>query len=330
MATMRATRMIDVGQMICEEIAVPAIADGQVLIESEMASICGSDLHVVMMGAGLNHSFPCPHGYPGHEGIGRIVESKVPGLEEGQHVLTFPNPVVGECFNEFQRVGGSYCVPLPECDLPRSHLLMAQQLGTVIYAMRQHPRDVTGETVAVMGQGSAGLFWTYLLKRAGAAQVVVSDLSDTRLAVAAAYGADVCVHAREDDMHSAVGDLTGGNGVDYLVEAVGRSETFRESVDHVRMDGEIMWFGLPSVDADIDMRFYKFFRKRLQAASTYGAQDEPDASSFREALDLIATGAIDVGPLLSHIFPVEKIDEAMHLAHEPHDAQALKVSIEFT
>ena len=56
MTTMRATRMVDVGQMICEEIAIPDISDGQVLIESEMASICGSDLHVVMMGAGLNLS----------------------------------------------------------------------------------------------------------------------------------------------------------------------------------------------------------------------------------------------------------------------------------
>jgi threonine dehydrogenase-like Zn-dependent dehydrogenase len=91
-----------------------------------------------------------------------------------------------------------------------------------------------------------------------------------------------------------------------------------------------MWFGLPSVDADIEMRFHKFFRKRLHAASTYGAQDEDGASSFREALRLIATGEIDVSPLLSHVFPVEEIDEAMHLAHEPHDAKALKVSIEFS
>ena len=327
---MRATRMVDVGQMICEEIEIPDISDSQVLIKSEMASICGSDLHVVMMGAGLNHAFPCPHGYPGHEGIGQIVESKVSGLDEGQHVLTFPNPPVGECFNEYQRVGANYCVPLPDCDLPRSHLLMAQQLGTVIYAMKQHPRDVAGETVAVMGQGSAGLFWTYLLKRAGAAQVIVSDLSDTRLAVASSYGADVCVNAGNNDLSSAVRDLTTGKGVDYLVEAVGRPETFRESVDHVRMDGQIMWFGLPSVDSDIEMRFHKFFRKRLSAASTYGAQDETDAVSFREALNLIASGAIDVAPLLSHIFPVEKIDEAMHLAHEPHEDQALKVSIEFS
>ena len=327
---MRATRMVDVGQMICEEIEIPDISDSQVLIKSEMASICGSDLHVVMIGAGLNHAFPCPHGYPGHEGIGQIVESKVSGLDEGQHVLTFPNPPVGECFNEYQRVGANYCVPLPDCDLPRSHLLMAQQLGTVIYAMKKHPRDVAGETGAVMGQGAAGVFGTYLLKRAGAAQVIVSDLSDTRLAVASSYGADVCVNAGNNDLSSAVRDLTTGKGVDYLVEAVGRPETFRESVDHVRMDGQIMWFGLPSGDSDIEMRFHKCFRKRLSAASTYGAQDETDAVSFREALDLIASGAIDVAPLLSHIFPVEKIDEAMHLAHEPHEDQALKVSIEFS
>ncbi|MBK00947.1 MAG: hypothetical protein CL464_00620 [Acidimicrobiaceae bacterium] len=330
MEKMRATRMIDVGQMVCEEIDIPPVVDGQVLIESEMASICGSDLHVVMMGAGLSHNFPCPHGYPGHEGIGRIVESKAAGLEEGQHVLTFPNPVVGECFNEYQRVGASYCVPLPDCNLPRAHLLMAQQLGTVIYAMRQCPRDVVGETVAVMGQGSAGLFWTYLLKRAGAAQIIVSDLSDARLSVSTQYGADVCVNAQNDSMQTVVGDLTSGTGVDYLVEAVGRAETFRESVDHVRLDGEIMWFGLPSVDADIDMRFNKFFRKRLHAMSTYGAQDEEGAISFREALRLISTGEIDVSPLLSHVFPVEEIDDAMNLAHEPHEAQALKVSIEFS
>jgi len=84
------------------------------------------------------------------------------------------------------------------------------------------------------------------------------------------------------------------------------------------------------VDADIDMRFNKFFRKRLHAMSTYGAQDEEGAISFREALRLISNGEIDVSPLLSHVFPVEEINEAMHLAHEPHDALALKVSIEFS
>ena len=206
-----------------------ASVNHDVIIRSEMASICGSDLHMVMMGAGLAHRPPCPHGFPGHEGIGMVVESNAPGLREGTHVLTFPNPPVGECFNTYQRVNSSYCVPLPVGDTPRSHLLMGQQLGTVIYAMRQHPRDVTGETVMVMGQGSAGLFFTYLLKRAGAARVIVSDLSQARLAVAAAYGADECLNATElgnAGIIEAVNDMTDGRGADYVVEAVGRAETF--------------------------------------------------------------------------------------------------------
>ncbi len=329
MEMMRAARMVEVGRMECEEIEIPPLADGQVMLKSEMASICGSDLHVVMMGAGVLFPAPCPHGYPSHEGIGQIVESRVPGLEVGTHVLSFPNPPVGECFNEYQRVGGSYVTPLPPSALPNSHLLMGQQLGTVIYARRQHFRDVHGETVVVVGQGSAGLFWTYLLKREGAERVIVSDLSDARLEVSRRYGADVCVNASRDSLYEVVQDLTRGQGADYVVEAVGRSETFLDSVNLVRMDGQIMWFGLPSTDNDIQFRFDKFFRKRLSAASTYGAQEEADAVSFREALRLIANGEIDVAPLLSHVFSVEDINTAMHTAHEPHEVGALKVSIDF-
>ena len=321
--------MVDVGRMECEEIEIPPLHDGQVMVRSEMASICGSDLHVVMMGAGVGFPMPCPHGYPGHEGIGEIVESRVLGLDVGTNVLTFPNPPVGECFNEYQRVGATYCTPLPVTELPNSHLLMGQQLGTVIFARRKHFRDVHGETVVVMGQGSAGLFWTYLLKREGAERVIVADLSDARLAVARSYGADVCVNATTDSLYETVQDLTGGRGADYVVEAVGRSDTFLDSVNMVRLDGELMWFGLPSVDGRIPMRFDKFFRKRLKAASTYGAQDEGDAVSFRDALRLIATGQIDVSPLLSHVYSVADVGDAMRMAHEPHEAGALKVSINF-
>ncbi len=350
---MKAGRMVDIGRMECEEIPVPTLTvvaseaapsprlgaalsfasvNFDVLIRSEMASICGSDLHMVMMGAGLAHRPPCPHGFPGHEGIGVVVESRAPALPEGTHVLAFPNPPAGECFNAYQRVNSGYCLPLPDCDKPRPHLLMAQQLGTVIYAMRQRPRDVNGETVVVMGQGSAGLFFTYLLKRAGAQRVIVSDLSPTRLAVAESYGADECLNAAElgnAGVIEAVHDMTDGVGADYVIEAVGRSDTFMDSVELARLDGEVLWFGLPSTDDNIHMRFQKFFRKRLAGSSTYGAQDEPDALSFRQALTLIASGEIDVSPLLSHAYDVSYIGDAFRLAHEPHDAGALKVSVTF-
>jgi L-iditol 2-dehydrogenase len=294
-----------------------------------MCSICGSDLHVVMMGTGIDHPLPCPHGYPGHEGIGIVVQSRSPKLAEGIRDLTCPNPYNGQCFQAYQRIKPEYCVPLPESDLPGAQLMMAQQLGTVIYAMNVKPRSLVGKTVVVIGQGSAGLFWTYLCKRAGAERVIVSDLSPTRLAVAAAYGADICINAGTDDLTTAVNDATSGAGAEFVVEAVGRSETFLQSVDLAKSDGELMWFGLPGVNENIPIDFDKFFRKRLRANSQYGAQNEPGTSSFREALRLIANKQIDVAPLVSHILSIEDIDKGMHLAHEPAGSDVLKVSLTF-
>jgi L-iditol 2-dehydrogenase len=325
---MRAGQMVGVNDMRCVETAIPEIGDGQILVKTTMASICGSDLHVVCHGAGVNHSLPCPHGYPGHEGIGEVVASNHDGVGVGTRVLCFPFAAASEGFSEYQRMDGKYVLPLPESAVPEEQLLMAQQLGTVIFAARQRPVDVVGRTVMVLGQGSAGLFWTYWLKRSGAARVIAADLSDTRLAVSSQFGADVTINAGEVDLQEAVRELT-GEGPDYLIEAVGRRETLFQSIELVRPGGDLMWFGLPDTDDSVQISFAKFFRKRLAASSTFGAQDEGDAVSFQTALDLISGGHIDTSPLLSHIYPIEEIGKAFDVANDPVPDGALKVSVVF-
>ena len=119
---MRAARLVEIGRMDCEEIEMGPLEPGNVRVQTEMASICGSDLHRVMMGALMDHKLPCPHGYPGHEGIGLVVESQSEQLQEGTHVLTFPNTTRCEGFNEYQRIDAKYCLPLPESDVSRPDL----------------------------------------------------------------------------------------------------------------------------------------------------------------------------------------------------------------
>lgn len=320
--------MVGINDMRCVEAPIPSIENDRILIKTEMASICGSDLHVVCHGAGIRYDLPCKHGYPGHEGIGEIVESRYDGVEVGTKVLCFPNAAFSEGFSEYQTMHGRYVLPLPDCDIPREQLLMAQQLGTIIFAARQRPVDVVGKTVLVMGQGSAGLFWTYWLKRNGAARVISADYSDARLAVSEQYGADVTVNVGETELEEVINELT-DDGADFIVEAVGRRETLFQSIDLVRPDGDLLWFGLPDTDDSVQISFAKFFRKRLSASSTYGAQDEGDAVSFQTALDLIAGGQIDVSPLLSHIYPVEEIQTAFQVANDPVPDGALKVSVSF-
>ena len=197
-----------------------------------------------------------------------------------------------------------------------------------MFAARQHPWDVAGRTVAVLGQGSAGLFWAWSLKRAGAARVIVADRSPSRLAASPGFGADVMVDARTEDFTEVVMDLTAGEGADAVVEAVGRRETLLQSIRLCRPGGQLCWFGLPDTNDVVPIDFRLFFRRKLTAFSTYGAQTEPGLVSFRVALQHIRRGEIDVRPLLSHVVPVEEIDHGFQLADECGEG-VLKVSISF-
>src|ERR1700748_2664549 len=205
---MKAGRWVDVGRVVCEEVPRPSPADGEILVRTAYTSICGSDLHSVY---GAAPPPAVPAGHPGHESVGEVVESRCPGFEPGDRVLTVPYAAVGRCLAEFQALPGSACIRLP-ATAPLSHLLMAQQLGTVIYALRSHPLDLIGKDAAVIGQGSAGAFFTFLLKRAGVARVLVSDFSPARLAYGRQLGADLAVDAGSTDFRAAVLEETGGRG----------------------------------------------------------------------------------------------------------------------
>lgn len=325
---MRSGTFVELGRVVCmDQPEVPA-AEGDLVVRSELASICGSDLHIVMDGVGGLPPGTAHPGYPGHEGIGRVIESRHPDFVEGDKVLCAPDMPVAQCFSEIQTIPAKHCLKLPRCDASPAELLMGQQLGTVIFALRQFPTDVTGKTVVVLGSGSAGQFHTFMMKRMGAGKVITVDPVASRLEVAKSMGADVVVDSSVSDVRDVVMEETGGRGPQYLIEAVGRRDALLLSTQLAGPGASMLWFGLPDSNEPVPIDFGLFFRKKLQAASTYGAQQEGDQASFRTALDLIARGEIDVSKVVSHTLPIERIEEAMVMAHERTDG-ALKVSISF-
>ena len=134
---------------------MPGPDDQKALVRMHMASICGTDLHYVYHGWPRNR-YPMEPGEPGHEGVGTIVDPGATGLREGALVLTVPNIWEARNFAEYQAVSPHFIIELPE-GRPLAELMMAQQLGTVIFASRKLP-EMTGRTAVVIGQGSAGLF----------------------------------------------------------------------------------------------------------------------------------------------------------------------------
>ncbi len=342
---MRAGTFVELGRIVCQDQPEPEATDGDLVVQTELASICGSDLHIVMDGVGglapvggrpngteaimAGPETTAWPGYPGHEGVGRVIESRHPDFAEGDMVLCAPDMSVAQCFAEIQALPAKHCHKLPDCDASPADLLMAQQLGTVIFALRQDPHDVTGQTVVVLGSGSAGQFHTYMTKRLGAEKVITVDPVASRLEVATAMGADVVIDSSAVDVREAIAEETGGRGADYLIEAVGRRDALLMTTDLVRVGASMLWFGLPDSNEPVPIDFGRFFRKKLRASSTYGAQNEADQASFKTALDLIARGQIDVSQVVSHTLPIERIEEAMVMAHERTDG-ARKVSISFS
>jgi len=323
---MKAAQVVEKGRIECIEAPVPEPGPGEVLVRTACASLCGSDLHYVYLPL-EPQAFPARYGYPGHEGVGEIVESALPSLPAGTQVLTAPNPHVSAGFAEYQAIGARHVVPLPGNADP-GRLVVAQPLGTVIYGVRHFMPPEPPETAVVLGQGAIGMFFSWLLKQAGVGRVIASDIEPGRLALAREYGADVALDARSDNVVSAVADLTGGRGAPLVVEAAGTDLTRREAVAVAAESGTVGLFGLAEGLTMDRFPYAAVFAKRLTLKTTHGTQFEFGHASFATAINLIASGQLDVGPLLTHRFDIERIGEAFRTARERSDG-AVKLRIAF-
>ncbi len=108
---MRAALVRAPGAIECVETPEPELKPGQVLVKMVCASLCGSDLHHVFMPL-KDDSFPCPHGFPGHEGVGEVIESRAEGFAPGQAVLTVPDIGHAGCFADYQVLAANFLLPL--------------------------------------------------------------------------------------------------------------------------------------------------------------------------------------------------------------------------
>ena len=306
------------------ETPIPTPTDGQALVKMELASICGSDLHIVDYGW-LVDEYPLRPGYPGHEGIGTVVDANGTDLQTGDRVLVTPAIWDSLCFAEYQALGGNFLTVLPGASGQKpEHLLMAQQLGTVIFAAKRLP-NLLNQTCVVMGQGSAGLFWNFVLKHLGAERVIAIEPIAHRLDVGSRFGSDHQINDTFSTATRRVVELTGA-GADVVVEAVGTKETHAHALELVRPDGQVVWFGVPQSAETIPFNFDLFFRKRISAYSPLGAQDELELSSFRQALKWIEDGVIDMSEVVTHSFPLARADEAFATARQ-RQGGAVKIVI---
>lgn len=322
---MQAVQLVRQGTFEVIEVGIPAPEPGQVLVQMESASVCGSDLRTVFGGHVV--AFPLTPGRPGHEGVGTIVESRSASWAVGDRVLTVPMPGVGACFADLQVVDERFLVALSTAASPHQ-IVMAQPLGTVINGFRRYwPTGLSAEgcTAAILGAGTAGLFALQLAKLEGFSRVIVCDLEPARLEAAEILGADVVVQAPERSFVDAVLEYTDGAGAELVIEAAGFDACRAECISATRYLGRTGFFGLPEHAGAVGFPLAEAFARGCTIVMAGNAQIEEGLTSFHEAIDLIESGALDVGHLLEPRYALDDIQLAMDMAHE---RRALKVSFE--
>jgi L-iditol 2-dehydrogenase len=323
----QAVQLVREGTFEVTEVPVPSPAVGEVLVQMESASVCGSDLRTVFGGHSV--TFPLAPGRPGHEGVGTITESRSAGWAVGDRVLTVPMPGAGACFADFQVVGENFLVPLSG-EVSPHQIVMAQPLGTVVNGFRRYwPAGLSADgcTAAILGAGAAGLFALQLAKLAGFSRVIVCDLEPDRLEAAALLGADVTVPAPERSFVEAVRDHTDGAGAELVIEAAGFDTCRADCISATRYLGRTGFFGLPEHQGAVGFPLAEAFARGCTIVMAGNAQIEEGLASFHEAVELITSGTLDVGHLLEPRYALEDVQVAMDAAHE---RQALKVSFDLT
>jgi threonine dehydrogenase-like Zn-dependent dehydrogenase len=291
------------------ELPIPEIDEGQILVRVEAGAICGSDLPCFLCNSSYAtvavHSIPLPPGLSLHELVGKVAQSRCHGFKEGDRVLALPQKPHAGLAQYFVSTG-ELAVPLP--DGPAEQLVVSQPLGTVVHACLKLP-NLLGLTAVVLGQGPTGQLFTALLRRMGVRQLIAVDLLKERLRVSTSMGATHTLSRAAAEILESVQAITNGIGADLAIEATGKPDVLNLAGKLVRRNGTVLVFGVPRMQGH-DFALHDFFWNEGRLITSVGPNVQHD---FPIAVELIASGAIDVTPLLTHRLPFSRAQEAFTL-----------------
>ena len=334
---MRALRKVSPGPGAeLTEVAVPSAGAGEVLVQVEAASICGTDLHIYnwdAWAAGRIKGLPMTFG---HEVAGRIasVGPEVHHLRPGVFVSAEGHVFCGFCppcrsgrahICENLRILGvdfdggfaDYLV-IPERNawevdrrIPVEVASIHDPFGNAVHTVFSGggAEELVGATVVVLGCGPIGLFAVGVARAAGARQIVAVEPNDFRQALAKEMGADAVVDPTKEDPVRAVHDATDGHGAEVVLEMSGVQRVIDQGTRMLAPGGRMSLLGLPPGPVPLDLTDQVIFKE----ARLIGVTGRELFRTWQQTTTLLATGMVDVGPVITHRFPLDRFEEAFEV-----------------
>jgi threonine 3-dehydrogenase len=321
------------------DVPVPVPGDGELLIRVEAASLCGTDLHIYRwddwamnrLGGGLPRIF-------GHEMAGRVVAHgpNVRGRGEiplGTLVAAETHLVDQSCYQcrtgrehvcaNLRILGvdtnGAFAqyVALPAHNAWPSEGLSAEiaaiqePMGNAVHAA--FVEELAGQTVVVTGCGPIGLMTVAIANLAGAAKVFATDINPERLEIARRLGADVVINGNEEDVVARLRQLTGGVGVDVVLEMSGAEIAIRQGFEAVTNGGRVSLLGIPERPITLDLASDVIFK----GLRVYGITGRKMFETWYRTQALLAQG-LDLTPIVTHRIPLRDYHQAFELLAGGH------------
>jgi len=311
------------------EVPVPAAGPGELLLRVLRAGICGTDLHIYEWDAWSQNRIRPPVTI-GHEFVGEIV-AVGPGVTEfqlGERVCFESHIVCGHCipcrmgnahvcentrilgvdvnggFAEYAVAPAANAWRAP-ANVPLEVQSVMEPLGNAVHTA--FAGELSGCRIAVTGCGPIGLFAIGVARAAGASQVIATDVAPYRLDLARRMNADAVIDVSKEDFGGRVRELTGGRGLDGVLEMSGHPGAIRDALAALRPGGRLSLLGLPREPFALDWNRLVIFK----GITVQGIAGRRMYETWVQMDNLLRTGRLDIRPAITHVLPMAKVVEGI-------------------
>ena len=316
-----------------EDVNIPQLSTAdEVLINVKAAGICGSDIDRIMHTG--TYSFPT---IPGHEFCGVVARTgeNAGDFKEGDRVVVAPilpcdkcescvQGNYGQCDNYSylgSRTDGGMAeyVVAPKRNLVRMPDNMSFDEGAsvepaavTLHGMRQI-RVNAGDSVAVLGCGTIGLFAIQFAKIMGATRIIAADIDETKLKFASKFGASHCIDAGKTDTVEAIKKITGGKGVDIAIETAGSNITQEQSIRVTKKKGRVLLLGTAHKDVILPpATFELIIRYELTIIGAWNSYSAPfPGIEWQAVMDYVESGRLDIMSCITNRISLEELPETI-------------------
>jgi len=328
---MKAALLYGVKDLKVENIDMPKMGLGEILVKVRAATTCGTDLKIFQRGY-VDGVIQYPTVF-GHEWAGEVVKvgEGVSWLKEGMRVRAGNSSPCLRCkmcqkgnYNLCENMmwlWGAYAeyIKVParivmlntqeiSPNITYEEAAVTEPLACVLHGIEK-AKIKLGDNVAIIGAGPIGLLHLQTAKKMGAEKVVICDLVDERLQVAQELGADETVNAKREDPVEKIKRFTDGYGADVVVEAIGLPATWEQALKMVRKGGTVLEFGGCPPGTEITVRTELLHYGEVTMLGTF----HTTPAHFKKALNLIASGTVKVKPLITRHMNLAEVKNAFEI-----------------